>query len=90
LVLAYVLLRTSSVQTYVSRKLADYLSKELNTVVTVGGVDIEFISKIVLEDLYIEDLHHDTLLSASKVKAELPFFSLEKIQNNMINNIIEL
>ena len=47
--LAYALLRTPAVQTYLVGKLTNYLSQKLNTVARIEGVDIEFFSKIVLE-----------------------------------------
>lgn len=72
-------------QTFVTQKIANYLSDELKTVVKVGGVDIEFVSKIVLENVYIEDLHHDTLINAQKIKVGLNHFNLDKFQNNIIN-----
>ena len=80
--LAYALLRTPAVQTYLVGKLTNYLSQKLNTVARIEGVDIEFFSKIVLEGIYIEDLHKDTLLHAGKLKVDIKKILIEK---NIIN-----
>lgn len=82
MLLAYGLLRTPRVQTYLVGKVTSYLSGKLNTVARIEGVDIEFFSKIVLEGIYVEDLHKDTLLYAKKLKVDIHRILLDK---NIIN-----
>ncbi len=65
-------------QTYVAHKAANYLSEKLHTRVQIGSVDIQFFKKLVLEDVYIEDLHHDTLLYSKKLKLNIKTIDLEK------------
>ncbi len=72
------LIRLPSVQTWVTQKLASYLSKQLNTKVSIKGVDIEFIKNIVLEDLYIEDQHSDTLLFVKELKVNIGPIIIDK------------
>ena len=67
LLIAYLLLRTSPVQTWITQKIAAYYSEKLHTKVEVGGVDIGFFNKIILEKVYVQDLHKDTLLYAQKI-----------------------
>ena len=71
ILLSYALLRTPAVQTFLVGKVTNYLSEKLNTVARIEGVDIEFFSKIVLEGIYVEDLHKDTLLYAGKLKVDI-------------------
>lgn len=54
-------IRTSVVQTWLTQKVAAYLSDEMGTRVEVGGVEIDLWSRLVLRDLYIEDKGADTL-----------------------------
>jgi hypothetical protein len=82
ILLAYALLRSPSVQTYLVSKVTNYLSEKLNTVARIEGVDIEFFSKLVLEGIYVEDLHKDTLLYARKLKVDIHKILLDK---NIIN-----
>lgn len=82
LLLAYGLLRTPRFQTYLVGKVTNYLSEKLHTVARIEGVDIAFFSKIVLEGIYVEDLHHDTLLYAKKLKVDIHKILIEK---NIIN-----
>ena len=65
--LFYATLRISSVQTYLTHKAAAYLSRELKTEISVGGVDISWFLNIVIEDITVNDLHHKTLLSADRL-----------------------
>jgi hypothetical protein len=74
MVSAYLLLQTSSVQTWLSHKIAANLSEKLHTRVEVGGVDIEFVKTVVLEDIFIGDKHQDTILCAKKLKVDISYF----------------
>lgn len=74
----YVLLRSSAVQTWLAEKGTEYLSKELGTKVRISGVDIEFFKTAVLEDLYIEDKHGDTLIYVHRLKIDYRNFDKEK------------
>jgi hypothetical protein len=80
--IAYALLRSPGVQTFLVGKVTEYLSEKLHTVAKIEGVDIEFFSKVVLEGIYVEDLHKDTLLYAKKLKIDIHKILLEK---NIIN-----
>ncbi len=65
---AYLLLRLSPVQTFITAKVARSLSEKLGTEVTVGGVDISWFLNISIEDLKIRDRHHKTLIAAHNIK----------------------
>lgn len=65
-------------QTYLGHKASGYLSSRLNTRVEIGKIDIEFFKKVVLEEVYIEDLHHDTLLYSRKLKVDISEIDFEK------------
>jgi hypothetical protein len=76
-VVLFLLIQLKSVQTYAGHKAATYLSEKLHTRVEIGSVDIEFIKTLVLTDVYIEDLHKDTLLYSKKLKVDIGEFSLQ-------------
>ncbi len=61
LAVAYFAVQTPVVQTWLTQRIASYLSGELGTTVTVGKVEIDLWARLVLEDLYIEDQKKDTL-----------------------------
>ena len=69
LVSLYFILQLPAVQNWLVLKTTTYLSKELGTKVEIKRVDIEFFDNLVLEGLYVEDLHGDTLLFAQKFVA---------------------
>ena len=71
LLIIYLLFRLPSVQTWVAKKIANYLSSELKANIQVKGVDIDLFKTIVLEDFLIEDKHQDTLLFVGKLKVDI-------------------
>jgi hypothetical protein len=70
------LLRSPTIQTWLAKRVAYNLSVKLKTKVTVGGVNFEFIKTLVLEDVFIGDLHGDTVLLAPKLKVDISYFGL--------------
>lgn len=75
LVAAYFAFRTPAVQTWVAQKLGNYLAEELNTKITIQGVDIRFFTSVELEGLYVEDQHGDTLIDAPSFVVNLSEFN---------------
>ncbi len=65
-------------QVYAAKQAASYLSGKLHTRVDIGSVDIEFFKKLVLENVYVEDQHHDTLLYSKKLKLDIGSISIKK------------
>ncbi|MFT7377409.1 MAG: hypothetical protein ACI88Z_001237, partial [Sphingobacteriales bacterium] len=74
----YLLFRTSPVQNFVSKKVANYLSQELKAQITVEGVDVRLFKTVVLEELYIEDQRKETLLKAKEFSLSISSFDLDK------------
>lgn len=68
---AIVLSRNHIVQNYFAQQLAQYLSKELNTKVEIGYVEIDFLRNIHIERLRIYDQSKDTLIEARQIEARL-------------------
>lgn len=68
MVVSFLLVQNNNVQTYLAQEAATWLSGKLKTRVEIGSVEIMFVKRVVLNDVYIEDLHHDTLLYAKKLK----------------------
>lgn len=77
LVLIVFSLQFRSVQTYVAKKAAAYLSKELKTRVEIGSLYIVPFNSVLLDSLYIEDQQKDTLLFSPEFSAKLSYFSLD-------------
>lgn len=69
-IVAYFALRSSPVQTKLTQYIASLLSKKFGATVSVGGVDIGYKS-IILEKVYVEDLHRDTLIFSKKITAKI-------------------
>ena len=67
LLVFYLLLRASWVQTKLTGWISNSLTKELGIEVKVGRVDIDFFSALVLEDISVLDRSSDTLLTTDRV-----------------------
>jgi hypothetical protein len=65
------------VQTFVAKKAAAYLSKELNTTISLRSIYIKPFKSVVIEDLLVLDQQKDTLLSTPKFTVDLNRFSLK-------------
>lgn len=74
----YVALRSPKVQTKITQYIAEYLSDELKTKVSVEGVDVAFFNRVILEGLYVQDLKGDTLAYLTDLHLGLRYISLEK------------
>ena len=73
-------LQYKPVQTYFAKKAASYLSKELNTTVSLQGVYFKPFSSLVLNGLYVADLKGDTLLYADRLSASVNLSGLRSGQ----------
>ena len=71
-------LQFKPVQTYVAKKAASYLSKELNTTISVTGLYLKPFKSVVLENLVVLDQEKDTLLNMPKFMVDMNQFSLKK------------
>jgi hypothetical protein len=78
----FLLVQIRTVQMYVANIAAIYLSDRLHTTVKIGSIDIQFFKKVVLEDVYIEDQHHDTLLYSERMKLK---FQKIDFKNHILN-----
>ncbi|MET3114821.1 hypothetical protein AAKU52_002560 [Pedobacter sp. CG_S7] len=65
-------------QTYVAKKAAAYLSKELHTTVSLSGIYIKPFKSVVIENLMVLDHQKDTLLNTPKFLVDLNQFSLKQ------------
>jgi len=77
-VLLFLLLQMSSVQNYIAHKGAEYLSKKLNTRVEIGSIELSFYKRIIVNEVYVEDLRKDTLFYAKKLNLGIGEINTEK------------
>lgn len=65
--LLYFVIQIPAVQTWIAQRVAGYLSDKLETRVEIKGVNIQFFDTVILEGIYVEDKHKDTLLYTEKL-----------------------
>ena len=70
-------IRTSTFQTYLAELATDYLSKELDTELHIGKVDIYFFRPpFALDDVFVRDQQGDTLASLGSIDVTLQSLNL--------------
>ncbi|MDI1235416.1 MAG: translocation/assembly module TamB domain-containing protein [bacterium] len=72
--LLYIVFKSQPVQTWLVQKATTYLSQQMGTKIRVGAVDIDFFKTAVLQNVYIEDQHQDTLFYFRNIKADYKDF----------------
>jgi len=70
LVSLFILVQVPFVQTWAAVKASNMLSDELGTTVSIGKFKFKFFDRIELEDIYVADLHNDTLLYVQALEAD--------------------
>jgi hypothetical protein len=83
-------LQFKPVQTFVAKKAAAYLSKELNTTISLSSIYIKPFKSVVIENLLVLDQQKDTLLSTPKFIVDLNTLSIKRrilaINTVQVNN----
>jgi len=69
--LSLLFLQNRQVQTKVSQFLTEQLSEELQATISLSSVNYTFFKRIQVRDLYVEDLHGDTLIYSELTKIRI-------------------
>src|SRR5258708_4547409 len=75
-------------QNFGRKKIQAYLESKLHTKVIIGELSIDFPKNIVLKNIYLEDQHRDTLLSAGSLNLDVNLWGL--FSHKVVVNNIEL
>ncbi len=67
----FVLLKIPSVQNWAVDYLSDLASERLRTTITIGHVDFDITNRLEIDELYIQDLHGDTMVYVRKFETDL-------------------
>lgn len=70
-ILAALLLNIGAVQNFAIRKATAYLSRKLETTVSIDRIRLRGFSKLTAEGIYVEDYRGDTLLYAQRLGASI-------------------
>ncbi len=84
----YFAIQLPSVQTWLTQRVASYLSGELGAKVTVGGVEIDLWARLKIKDLYIEDQYQDTLAFIPSLS--MRNYSIDQLTGKVSINVAEL
>ena len=96
--LSLLFLQNRQVQTLVTKYVAERLSEELMTSLTLSSINYSFFKRIHIQDLYLEDLHGDTLIYSELTEVRLKqIFSKRKgleikkitVENAWLNLVID-
>ncbi|GHV68156.1 hypothetical protein FACS1894199_14980 [Bacteroidia bacterium] len=76
LVIAYGLLHTSKVQTYLVKYVTESIEQSTGAKIQIGSIDFRPIKSLVLNDVFVEDFQHDTLLFCKDVDVDITSLNL--------------
>jgi hypothetical protein len=85
--LIVILIQVPAVQNFVKDKAVSFIQGKIHTPVKIGHISLGLPKLIVLEDVYFEDQHKDTLIAGEKLKVDISLFKLlnNKVEINEIN-----
>ncbi|MGM0478285.1 MAG: translocation/assembly module TamB domain-containing protein [Bacteroidota bacterium] len=78
-ILFFFMIRTSEFQTYLGKLGSSYFSKQLQTNVSIGKIDIVFFDRVYFDDLMLEDQRGDTLAAVGTFYANVADFDIEQL-----------
>lgn len=76
----FIALQTETFQTWAAQRVTAYLSSELGTRVEIGRLKFSLVKNVTLEDVFVEDQHHDTLVSGRAITVNVRHFSYKHTQ----------
>lgn len=76
--LAYLIIQNNSVQNYLASKITHKLSDLFGTKVTVQHVHMNMLNQLVLDSVFIEDIHKDTLIFSPKLTLAIEAINFKK------------
>src|SRR5882757_3687424 len=76
LIIVIFLIQTPYVQDIIRGKAEKYLSRKLQTRVSIGNLYIKFPENVVLKNIYLQDRQKDTLLSAGLIDVNIHMWGL--------------
>ncbi|PWT72902.1 MAG: hypothetical protein C5B59_14695 [Bacteroidetes bacterium] len=87
LIAVIILIQTPQGQNFARKKIVSFVQSRINSRFEIGHLRIRFPRKILLENIYLEDLQKDTLLSAGRIEVDISMFRLlrRKLQVNEMN-----
>ncbi|MFO7369247.1 MAG: translocation/assembly module TamB domain-containing protein [Bacteroidales bacterium] len=72
---AYLLLQSSHIQTSVASRVMEIVSEKLGTRFTISHINISFLYRIRLDDVYLQDLSGDTIIYAESLTAGVRYLN---------------
>jgi hypothetical protein len=79
LILLSFAVRTSTFQTYLSKQVVSYFSKQTNVPLELGKVDVTFFDRVYFDKLFIPDEKGDTLIYVNEFFVNISDFDLDKL-----------
>ncbi|MBI2281278.1 MAG: translocation/assembly module TamB domain-containing protein, partial [Bacteroidetes bacterium] len=80
LVFGIAVTKNSRFQTYLIQAYLDKLSTQLNTHISVNSISLNFFTGVTLNQLFVKDLHNDTLVYINDLNVDIKTFSIRDKQ----------
>ncbi len=76
--LSFAILSNNIVQTFIAHKIANRFSEDLDTEISISKLKISPSLHIILEDIHVNDQHHNTLLKTKEIDCKIRKLSFSK------------
>ena len=85
--LIFVLIQVPAVQNFAKNKAVSFLENKIHTRVKIGHITLGIPKLLVLEDVYFEDQHRDTLFAGDRLEVDISMLKLlhHEVEVNAIN-----
>ncbi|HKK67952.1 MAG TPA: AsmA family protein, partial [Bacteroidales bacterium] len=74
----FALLQSVDYQSYLLKHAIRFMAERYEINLSVGDLELKFPNRIILEDVYLEDVKQDTLLQTNKIEARVSAIKLRK------------
>ncbi|NRB64777.1 MAG: translocation/assembly module TamB domain-containing protein, partial [Saprospiraceae bacterium] len=89
-ILSYLIIHIPVIQNWTVKRVTNSLSERLDTKVVIDYFRMDFLNKVSLRGVYIEDLNHDTLLVADRLSASLNLNPVAIIKKGLVISQLDL
>lgn len=89
-ILLYLIFQIPAVQNWTVDRITQSLSNRMNTEVRIDYFRLGFFNKLVLKEVYIEDLNRDTLLTAQSLTASVGLNPIKLLRRGIVVQELDL
>jgi len=80
LITLFLIFKSASFQTWITQLIAKQITKDSDIVMNIESVDIGFFNKVILNNVYVQDVNGDTLFNIKELSGTLTDINFDSSQ----------